>query len=61
MAVNDWIVRNGDLVKKIILFIKEENYYSFRNSSFLSDNNFYVPTLADRGCRLVSATNPHGR
>jgi hypothetical protein len=20
-----------------------------------------VPTLADRGCRVVSATNPHGR
>jgi hypothetical protein len=20
-----------------------------------------VPTLADRGCRVISATNPHGR
>jgi hypothetical protein len=27
----------------------------------LNHGNFLVPTLVDRGCRVVRATNPHGR
>jgi hypothetical protein len=44
--------------KKLRWFSPQANYTG------LSDRRLsakLVPTLADRGCRVVSATNPHGR
>jgi hypothetical protein len=50
--------------KKLRGFSPPANYTDRATLYRLSDRRLsakLVPTLADRGCRVVSATNPHGR
>jgi hypothetical protein len=59
---------NNNSVQNIIILPKKTKLHgSSPQANYtdrLSDRRLsakLVPTLADRGCRVVSATNPHGR
>jgi hypothetical protein len=52
-------ILNKSYTKKLRDFSPQANYTDRPSDRRLSAK--LVPTLVDRGCRMVSATNPHGR
>jgi hypothetical protein len=60
-----YIVQNADPLKHEFHLCNKTNSLALvRNRTIPSDRRLsakLVPTFADRGCRVVSATDPHGR